>query len=75
MVADGKENLHPNSTHLHEPNAGTKVKQSILGNTINKANTTRPLLFSEILFNNNNNNGTFFSTTCTSPVPNPSNLR
>lgn len=75
MVADGKENLHPNSSQRHDlsPNIGIDTsKSTILGNypfelltseTTTTNNTTRPLLFSEILFNNSN--GNHFSVTCT----------
>lgn len=73
MVPDGKENKRPNLLKSHETNNG--VKQSNLSN--NKTQSTRPLLFSEILFNNDNskNNGKYFSTTCTSPVPDSTSLR
>lgn len=82
MVADGKENQHPNSPNLQNQSTGAKLTQTIFENQINKTQLNRPLLFSEILFSNNScsnnndyNNVNFFSTTCTSPIPSPSNVR
>lgn len=75
MVADGKENLHPNSPRIHDSNhIGTKSKQTILGNSFSfnqiSTPTSRPLLFSEILFNNSN--GSHLSTSCTDSASNTS---
>lgn len=66
MVTDGKENFRSSSPILHDSpiESGTKLKSNILGN--NQTTASRPLLFSEILFNNGS--GNHFSTSCTSPI-------
>lgn len=73
MLADGKENLHPNPSQRHDlsPNIaiGSDTNKSTLENNYifdqlaSEAAAARPLLFSEILFNNSN--GNHFSLTCT----------
>lgn len=79
MVADGKENLHPNSPCNNSASSGIKPKQSQFSNSFGLSlqldrdiAAQRPLLFSEILFSNYGNH---FSTTCTSPIPSPPLLR
>lgn len=77
MRADGKENLHPNSSQRHEfttniatdnTNKSTTFLEDFSFQQLSSVSTEstlppqRPLLFSEILFNNGNRN--HFSVTC-----------
>lgn len=77
MVADGKENLHPNSPCNSNASSGLKPKQTQLLGNFGLSQPTelaqRPLLFSEILFNSNN--GNYFATSGTSSSPSPPLLR
>lgn len=60
MVVDGKENIHPNSSQIHESKKNLSTKKKSINNSgisqKKQSNVQRPLLFSEILFNNDNSN-------------------